>query len=184
MNELDPRLHAAVARLRELPAERDTARAALRACIAAEAMETGRRSATRSRGVVLAPARAFLIAAALVLATSALWLSVPGLRGLRAGPPGPATARTPVQPVQFVLVARDARAVAVVGDFNDWNPDATLLAPGPGGVWSVVVPLAPGRFAYSYVVNGDEWRADPVAPRETDDYGRPSSVLFVSSTEM
>jgi hypothetical protein len=181
MTDLDPRLEAAVTRLRALPAERAPARAALRAAIAAEAARSAPASARDARRVVLAPARALLIATALVLATSVLWLAVPAFRELRAGSVAAAGARTPVQ---FVLVARDARAVAVVGDFNDWNPRATPLAPGPGGVWSVVVPLAPGRFAYSFVVDGSEWRADPVALRETDDYGRPSSVLFVSAAEM
>ena len=84
-------------------------------------------------------------------------------------------------PVQFVLVAPGASAVAVVGDFNDWDSTATRLRPAAaGGVWSVTVPLAPGRHRYAFIVDGREWRPDPTAPRTgDDDFGVPSSVVTV-----
>jgi hypothetical protein len=84
--------------------------------------------------------------------------------------------------VQFVLVAPDARGVSLVGDFNDWDVAATQLRPAAaGGVWTIEVPLAPGRHRYAFVVDGKRWLADPAAPRAVDDdFGTPSSVVTIS----
>lgn len=82
--------------------------------------------------------------------------------------------------VTFVLVAEHAREVAVVGDFNDWAPGVTRLTQQRGGVWSVVVPLLPGRYSYAFIVDGGTWLPDPAAPANAEeDYGRPSSIVFV-----
>lgn len=83
--------------------------------------------------------------------------------------------------VQFVLVAPQASSVAVVGDFNDWDPRRTpLRAEAAGGVWSVNVSLRSGQHQYAFVVDGKEWRPDPAAPRAvTDDFGSPNSVIVV-----
>jgi hypothetical protein len=85
---------------------------------------------------------------------------------------------------QFVLVAPDARQVSLVGDFNDWDRGATPLvhvAQGErGGVWTVELPLRPGRYSYAFLVDGHRWTADPNNPRAVgDDFGRPSSVVTV-----
>jgi hypothetical protein len=88
------------------------------------------------------------------------------------------------RPIQFILLAPQAARVAIVGDFNDWDPTATpLQADGStGGTWSVVVPLRPGRYRYSFVVDGDRWVVDPGAPRAVDDdFGPASSVVTILS---
>ena len=84
--------------------------------------------------------------------------------------------------VQFVLVAPDARSVALVGDFNDWQEGITpLRETASGRVWSVEVPLTTGRHRYAFVVDGEEWVPDPTAPRAAgDDFGVPSSVVTVA----
>ena len=98
-------------------------------------------------------------------------------------PGRPRVART-VEPgsemVQFVLVAPQASSVAVVGDFNDWDPRRTpLRAEAAGGVWSVNVSLRSGQHQYAFVVDGKEWRPDPAAPRAvTDDFGSPIQSLW------
>ena len=86
------------------------------------------------------------------------------------------------QVVQFVLVAPAAREVTLVGDFNDWDTHATpLRATASDGLWTVEVPLAPGRHRYAFVVDGEEWRSDPGAPRASGaDFGTPSSVVTVA----
>ena len=88
-----------------------------------------------------------------------------------------------VKVVQFVLRAPSAHSVTLVGDFNDWNPSATpLRAVSDEGVWTISLPLREGRHAYAFVVDGDEWRADPVAPPAPgDDFGVPSSVVTVGA---
>jgi 1,4-alpha-glucan branching enzyme len=48
------------------------------------------------------------------------------------------------------------------------------------GVWTITIPLAPGRYHYTFVVDGTTWVADPMAPRTLeDDFGRPNSVITV-----
>ncbi|MBL0938823.1 MAG: isoamylase early set domain-containing protein [Gemmatimonadaceae bacterium] len=87
-------------------------------------------------------------------------------------------------PTQFVLDARDipnASSVSIVGDFNDWDVTTTPLVL-ERGVWTITVPLSPGRHMYSFVVNGETWMADPRAAQATDaDFGRPGSVIIVQS---
>ena len=86
-----------------------------------------------------------------------------------------------VQKVQFVYVAADASGVSLVGDFNNWDPDATRLQRSTAeGVWSVVVPLRSGRYLYAFVVDGETWMPDAAAPRgPEDEFGGPRSVLLV-----
>jgi 1,4-alpha-glucan branching enzyme len=70
--------------------------------------------------------------------------------------------------------------VAVVGDFNGWNPDANVMTADARGVWTTTVPLPPGRHAYAFVVDGTVWVTDPRAPVVRDpDYGRDQSVVLV-----
>lgn len=91
---------------------------------------------------------------------------------------------TPI--VQFGFAAPHASSVALVGDFNDWDPTATpLRAASTGGVWSVEVPVTPGRHLYAFVVDGKVWRPDPAAPQATgEDYGEPNSALTVADPRM
>ncbi len=82
---------------------------------------------------------------------------------------------------QFVLVAPRANSVSLVGDFNDWDPRRAPMRTA-NGIWATVVPLAPGRYRYAFLVNGVEWRADPGAPAvppPDDEFGKPSSVVTV-----
>jgi hypothetical protein len=82
---------------------------------------------------------------------------------------------------RFMIVAPQAREVSLVGDFNDWDQRATPLVKLTGqGVWTVEVPLQPGRYSYAFLVDGQRWLPDPAAPRAVgDDFGRPSSVVTV-----
>lgn len=83
--------------------------------------------------------------------------------------------------VEFVLRTTADSTVMLVGDFNDWDPRATPLRPGSDSLWSVVVPLRPGRYRYTFVVDGTQWRRDPSAPRALeDDFGTPTSVITVA----
>jgi 1,4-alpha-glucan branching enzyme len=83
--------------------------------------------------------------------------------------------------VEFVLRTSADSTVALVGDFNDWDPSATPLRPTADSLWSVVVPLRPGRYHYTFVVDGTQWRRDPAAPQAMeDDFGTPTSVITVA----
>ena len=83
--------------------------------------------------------------------------------------------------VQFVLVAPNAKSVAVVGDFNDWDPSATPLA-SARGMWSNEVVVPAGRHDYAFVVDGARWIADPLAPQApADELGGGYSVLVAGA---
>jgi len=121
---------------------------------------------------------------ALAAGLAALVVGVGRLTAPRAvsGPPpsGPNEAAASAQRTQFVLVAPKAASVTVVGDFNDWSLSATPLAREAGdGVWWVTVALPPGRYRYSFVVDGTTWLSDPEAPAVEDEFGRPNSVVTI-----
>jgi 1,4-alpha-glucan branching enzyme len=83
-----------------------------------------------------------------------------------------------------MLVAPSATTVSLVGDFNDWAADATPMEGlVTDGLWTVTVPLRPGRYRYAFLVDGATWVPDPDAPRALDDdFGRPNSVLTIGGT--
>lgn len=123
------------------------------------------------RRIVLAPASALAAVAGVAALTSLLWWSAGRLR--------PASDASRATPMQFVLRASGAHSVSIVGDFNNWDPQATPLAEASDGVWSVIVPLQPGTVRFSFLIDGREWRADPNAPPAPLDFGRPTSLAFV-----
>ncbi|MCK5796293.1 MAG: hypothetical protein KAI47_03865, partial [Deltaproteobacteria bacterium] len=81
-------------------------------------------------------------------------------------------------PVRFVFHAAKAKRVAVVGDFNHWKRQGTILADDNGdGLWSVTVYLPPGRYQYKFVVDG-KWVVDPDASGYLGDgFGGRNAVL-------
>ena len=98
-----------------------------------------------------------------------------------AGPDAAILASEGPRSVEFALRTSADSGVALVGDFNDWDPRATPLHPASDGVWTVTVPLRPGRYRYTFIVDGTRWRRDPEAPRALeDDFGTPTSVITVA----
>ena len=137
----------------------------------ATALQKAWRWLRRPRQVTLTPLGGF--AAAAVFAIGVL------LSRMGSTPPAPMPAES--RAFQFVLVAPRATHVSLVGDFNDWDATrAPMRRTGSEALWTVVVPLTPGRYHYAFFVDGSRWLADPSAPVARDeDYGEPSSVLTV-----
>ena len=82
--------------------------------------------------------------------------------------------------VHFEIAAPLARRVALVGDFDGWNPSALPMRRGAGGTWVIDVRIAPGRHAFAFSVDG-RLTIDPTAALSSDDnFGVPSSVLVVN----
>ena len=69
-------------------------------------------------------------------------------------------------------------SVALAASFTDWTPRYQLQEISQG-VWSVLVPLAPGVHEYSFVVDGERWVADPLAPSVDDGFGGVNSQLAI-----
>ena len=125
------------------------------------------------------------IAAALLCVISGAagaWL-LEGQRSMPTDAPAAAQMAAGAARVRFTLDAPSAHTVALVGDFNAWNPSGLQLRRlGDGRTWIVDVPLVPGRYSYSFVVDG-ALAPDPKAPRASeDDFGSPSSVVLVSGS--
>jgi 1,4-alpha-glucan branching enzyme len=78
---------------------------------------------------------------------------------------------TPVAPI---------KKVCVVGEFNGWDPSARRLARSPkDGTYRARLSLAPGRYEYKLVVDG-EWIVDAdAAEQAVNPYGTANSVLVV-----
>lgn len=149
---------------------------------------------TRPRTLRVRPIAAIAVgAAAAAVFAGAL---IVGVRSGHQAPLNPAPVTTAAQPtttaapfagslVRFILVAPKAHRVALLGDFNHWDPNATPLSPAASssaGVWVAAVRLPPGRHAYGFVVDGSRWVADPAAPRSLDDdFGTPTSTITVAS---
>ena len=82
--------------------------------------------------------------------------------------------------VRLVVVQPDAKTVALAGDFNEWDPMRTPLQRTSSGAWTVTIPVAPGRYEYMFVVDGEQWIADPFAVEQNDDgFGSRNAVLDV-----
>ncbi|MDZ7778485.1 MAG: glycogen-binding domain-containing protein [Gemmatimonadota bacterium] len=83
---------------------------------------------------------------------------------------------------RFVFVAPEASEVRMTGDFVSWDPEGITLEDERGtGVWTADVPLSPGVYQYTFIVDGTEWRPDPHAVSQVDDgFGQQNSVVIVS----
>jgi len=54
-----------------------------------------------------------------------------------------------------------AEDVYLVGDFNNWDEQATQMEKKRGNRFSVTIDLEPDReYQYRYLVNGKEWHND------------------------
>ena len=93
------------------------------------------------------------------------------------------TPRAPVATpsgVRFVFVRSEARSVALAGSFNQWSASShPLVREAKGGLWSIVVRLAPGQHAFMFVVDG-VWVSPPLAEDYVDDgFGAKNGIVVV-----
>ena len=93
--------------------------------------------------------------------------------------PKPVAAAAPVQPkVRLELSKPGAQSVAIAGSFNSWQPEQAKTT-GNGG-WVKELSIAPGRYEYMFVVDG-QWMADPNAKEfAPNPFGGQNSVLVIS----
>jgi len=82
----------------------------------------------------------------------------------------PVSPQVSSQAVAFVALAPGARSVALVADFNGWQPAAGQMQETRPGVWQVRVPAPPaGEHSYKFVVDGEGWRHDDENPARIED---------------
>jgi hypothetical protein len=82
---------------------------------------------------------------------------------------------------RFVIENDAARQVALVGDFNQWNPERHRLhRDGRTARWYITVRLRAGLHKYAFIVNDSVWTPDPDAVPTVDrDFGVTSSLILV-----
>ncbi len=68
--------------------------------------------------------------------------------------------KTTTRTVTFTCNASNAHSVAIAGDFNQWDPNATPLSHVTGETWQVKLRLKPGIHEFKYVVDG-QWCCEP-----------------------
>lgn len=92
---------------------------------------------------------------------------------------GPAGHR-PERDYRFVIYQPEARSVAVMGSFNRWQ--ALEMEPaGTQGYWEISVPLQPGEYRYSFLLDDGRQVADPTRMvHEQDDFGGQNSIISVA----
>ncbi len=91
----------------------------------------------------------------------------------------------PVCKVTFELPKEAAptnASVSLVGDFNNWDSNATPLTHRKSGVYNVTVDVAiEQEYAFRYLINGDvwenDWQADNYVPSHIP--GVENSVVIV-----
>ncbi|GIX45671.1 MAG: hypothetical protein KatS3mg130_2079 [Candidatus Sumerlaea sp.] len=70
-----------------------------------------------------------------------------------------------------------ASTAYLAGSFNDWAPDKLEMLPS-NGKFSVTIELPEGKHSYKFVLDGKQWKADPLNPETEDDsFGGKNSVL-------
>jgi hypothetical protein len=119
------------------------------------------------------PVRWMRLAAAAVLLVA---LGVAGTLGLVGG------TREGHVVVHLHLTAPGAEQVAVVGDWNEWEPGSDLLHDKDGdGVWETRIEVPEGReYRYQFLIDGEKWVADPGAAISVDDgFGGKNSILDI-----
>ncbi len=82
------------------------------------------------------------------------------------------SAKKMIKPVNFICVAPDAKHVHVVGDFNDWDPQAHPMHRQPDGGWVLQIPLPHGHHHYLFSIDGKptlDARAQGVARNEKNE---------------
>jgi 1,4-alpha-glucan branching enzyme len=90
----------------------------------------------------------------------------------------------PACKVTFTLpraAAPDAATVCLMGEFNDWSPDAVPLKVDKAGDFAVTIELARGRaYRFRYVIDGvryeNHWCADRYEPNV---FGGEDSIVEV-----
>jgi len=86
---------------------------------------------------------------------------------------------TTAKPVEFHIDMPHAKTVSLAGSFNNWNPSQGTMRHNGDGLWWFATELAPGRYEYRYVVDG-QWVDDPSALEFVpNSHGSHNAVLVI-----
>jgi 1,4-alpha-glucan branching enzyme len=81
--------------------------------------------------------------------------------------------------ILFSLKADNAKKVSLVGEFNNWNPDADPMRRDENDTWTKAKILSPGNIEYKFWVDG-QWIQDPENLRTCPNcFGTQNSIAKV-----
>jgi len=86
--------------------------------------------------------------------------------------------------VSFLLPqesAHDAESIALVGDFNSWDINASPMTRDNNGNFHITLQLSSGRkYRFRYLIDGSRWENDWLADKyEPNAFGSDDSVVVV-----
>lgn len=108
-------------------------------------------------------------------------LEAPELHRAAAQAPAPAEA-APSGRTRFRLRSPKARAVSVVGSWNDWAagaPEQVLRPADQPGAWETWLALPPGSYRFRFVVDGAPVRPPDAERYRADDFGGEDGIVDV-----
>ena len=82
----------------------------------------------------------------------------------------------------FLCQAPRAQQVSLVGDFNEWDPNANPMERRPDGCWAIRLELPHGSYRYLFLVDGQPMldpRAEGVV-HEPNAWHDAASLVLVS----
>src|SRR6201997_4041060 len=87
--------------------------------------------------------------------------------------------------VQFAVWAPNAKRVSIIGDFNNWHPNSSIMRPSTAGIWEGFVPDIAQGASYKYHI---ESRYRDYKVDKADPYGfaaeiRPNTAARVWNLE-
>lgn len=87
-------------------------------------------------------------------------------------------------PAIFTFHAPHARAVSLIGSFNNWNPiGSEMHLREDGNVWVLELRLQEGRHEYAFFVDGELVVPDPNSTfSQSDGFGNHNSIIFVTES--
>ena len=135
---------------------------------------------TTPRAITRAPIVSFAMAAGFTALVALSTLAVTQTRQIApAFSPVFSRKTDTVHVVRFIYHDATARQIAVVGDFNGWGATEFPLSVNDNGVWTATIALPAGAYEYAFVVDRDQWAADPAALSSRDEFGTPTSRVNV-----
>jgi 1,4-alpha-glucan branching enzyme len=106
-----------------------------------------------------------------------------GIRVIEVRAVAPRRDRSGVPSAQYEVTFRipsrpEIRSICVVGEFNDWDVDATPMELDGDDFTSTILLDAGRRYRFKYVVNDESWENDWAADEyEHNDFGGDDSVI-------
>ncbi len=92
--------------------------------------------------------------------------------------PAPYSARNQHRPIRFFCAAPNAKSVALVGDFNQWQPFPMQRT--VDGWWHVQIELTHGHHRYRFLVDGTPTLDPHATGMVRDENNERASLVAVS----